>query len=539
MSFTISGARLIGAGGVDAGSVTPVDRRIRVQQLVVYTVRADSTAEVSRPEFHKLLWGLRFGIDGRLTHLGQVAFRHLQAKGLAPKFTAKKPIPHMPPGPPKTGNPHGSPGPLGPTKVIKEGTSRGPLGPSKRTAKRASEVPAEQRPSKRAASGSSNKTSLASVCSHVEPGDLPCASCESYQLGFRTVAVVKSWGESARALVRDLDRGILCILGLFRLEAAGMNTEFANLWAAGFQMLSPTQLALSGIDAATMTHVATAAYTDRNVPLFNALRQALACFGRIVTQPTWQALVMSGAVEVPIRELQKLPRGVSLDAPDNASRFSLVGAPDDTDGTRVAVVLPDVLSAIRGLAIRANQVFVSIVAGGLVPGPSGAKVAFPTTYVPPSPGTPDDTDTVIRGAETLSWSILTQVLQTAPPEGRILFEGCYYVPEGLRPGQVPFLYLFSLAIRRDFIRPNPEIQYARYNGQYLLPPGTAPKRTAVLFKAIRKLRDRFQEGVLDPIENNLDQLRKAMPLIQRAAVSAFPGAPRSQSEPEESGPQLE
>ena len=89
-----------------------------------------------------------------------------------------------------------------------------------------------------------------------------------------------------------------------------------------------------------MTHVATAAYTDRNVPSFNALRQALACFGRIVPQSMWQALVMSGAVEVPIRVLQKLPRGVSLDAPDNASRFSLVGAPDDADETRVAVVLP-------------------------------------------------------------------------------------------------------------------------------------------------------------------------------------------------------
>ena len=112
----------------------------------------------------------------------------------------------------------------------------------------------------------------------------------------------------------------------------------------------------------------------------------------------------------------------------------------------------------------------SIVAGGLVTGPSGARVAFPMTYVPPPPGTSDDADTVIRGAETLSWSILTQVSQTAPPDGRILFEGCYYVPEGLRPGQVPFLYLFSLAIRRDFIRPNPEIDYARYNGQYLLPP---------------------------------------------------------------------
>ena len=91
MSYTIRGARLIGAGGVDAGPVTPVDRRIRVQGLVVYTVRADGTAGVSRPELHKLLWGLRFGIDGRLTHLGPVAFRHLQAKGLAPKFTFKKP----------------------------------------------------------------------------------------------------------------------------------------------------------------------------------------------------------------------------------------------------------------------------------------------------------------------------------------------------------------------------------------------------------------------------------------------------------------
>ncbi len=523
MSYTIRGARLIGAGGVDAGPVTPVDRRIRVQGLVVYTVRADGTAGVSRPELHKLLWGLRFGIDGRLTHLGPVAFRHLQAKGLAPKFTFKKPTPHGPPGPSKAG------------------ARRGPSGSSKKTTKRASEVPADERPSKRATplGLGSKRPALMTVCSHVEPGEPPCASCESYQLGFRSVAVVKSWGDSARALVRDLDRGILCILGLFRLEAAGMDTESANLWAAGFQVLAPTQLALSGMDAATMTHVATAADTDRNVPSFNALRQALACFGRIVPQSMWQALVMSGAVEVPIRVLQKLPRGVSLDAPDNASRFSLVGAPDDADETRVAVVLPDVLSAIRGLALRANQVFVSIVAGGLVTGPSGARVAFPMTYVPPPPGTSDDADTVIRGAETLSWSILTQVLQTAPPDGRILFEGCYYVPEGLRPGQVPFLYLFSLAIRRDFIRPNPEIEYARYNGQYLLPPGTAPKRTAVLFKAIRNLRDRFREGVLGPIENNLDHLQKAMPLIQRAAVSAFPGAPRSQSEPEESGPQPE
>ena len=49
-----------------------------------------------------------------------------------------------------------------------------------------------------------------------------------------------------------------------------MDTESANLWAAGFQVLAPTQLALSGMDAATMTHVATAAYTDRNVPSFNA-----------------------------------------------------------------------------------------------------------------------------------------------------------------------------------------------------------------------------------------------------------------------------
>ena len=530
MSYTIRGARLIGAGGIDAGPVTPVDSRVRVQTVVVYTV-VGGTAEVSRPELHKLLWALRFGPDGILTHLGPAAFKHLQAKGLAPKFTARLP---KPPGPVGRVPRAKRPAPAGTQSSAPKRSA------SEASADAASAIATVPKTATAVTDATMAKPAKGIVCSHTDPDEPPCAACESYQLGFRSVPVVKSWGESARALVRDLDRGILCILGQFRLEALGLPIRGPgiSLRAAGFQLLSPTQLALSRIDAATSTHIATAAFTSRNVVEFNGLRQVLACFSRIVSADTWKTLVETGATTVPMQVLRKLPRGVALDAPDNASRFSLIGSPSD-DGSTVVVVLPDVVSAIRGLALRADRVFVSIVGNGLGITASSARVAYPLTYVPPSPGTPDDVDTIIRGAETMSWSTLVQVLRTAPRDGRIVFEGCYFVPEPLQRGQVPFLYLFATAVRRDFIQPGSGVKHALYAGQPLLPPGTVPKRSAVLFKAIRKLGSRFREGALHPVENNLVQIRAAAPLVRRAVAFAFPGAPPGQSEPAAFEPQPE
>lgn len=497
--YRIVGARLVGPGGTDAGSVAAIDHRLRVPHHVVYDNLAGRFV-VSRPELHKLLWHIRFGPGGFISHVGPIVYsERLQKRGLAPKFAVSK---SKPPGPP---------------------------GPLPRLAG-----------SKRSASGTSRPRN-AIDCSHGNPSDPPCAACESRQLGFRTVAEVKSWSEAGRICIRDLEGGILNIIGHIRLEALGMPTSGpgTNLRASGFALLSPTQLALSGIESATMSHIATAAWTNRNVLLFNQLTQALLCLGRLVPADTWKRLVSSGAANVPARVLCNFPKGISLAPPDEASRFTLTGMDPDPEagpGRHVIVVLPDVLGAIWALSKAVDRVFVSIVANGIGTVSPDATVAFPVMYVPKA-GRSEETDTVIRGAETMTWSTLVQVLTTAP--GRIVFEGCYYVAAAARLGQVPFLYLFALAIRRDYRCPSPGIRHAIYRGQPLLPPGIDPKKSAALFKQIRKLTPDFEQGRIRPVEANLQELQQTLPLLKRAVACAFPAVRHPKSAPAESEPQPE
>ena len=501
MTHRLKGTRFIGPGGVDAGPVTPLDPKLRVQYHVLYE-NLGSFWEVSKVEFHKVLWAVRFDCRGRITHVGPFVYvDRLQKRGLAPKF------------------------PVAMSRAL------------------ASPIPAKTKRSASGNPGSQAKRARTSAidCSHGDPGDPPCAACESRHFGFRPVSEVRRWSEAGRICIQDLDRGVLNIIGFFRLEALGLPTAGpgVSLRASAFQLLSPTQLALSGIDSATIAHISVAFWTSRNSTNFNHLQQALLCLGRVLSAETWRTLITTGVAEVAPRVLRNFPKGVSLAPPQGASRFSLVGIDTDPElgpCPHVTIVLPDVLATIRALSKTVGRVFVSIVENGHQAVISGRpRIAFPSTYVP-KPDAPDDTDTVIVGAETLSWSTLAQVLTTAPPDGRIVFEGCYVVPEALRSGQVPFLYLLAFLVRLDCKCAEPGKRHAIYAGQPLRPPGIEPKRAASLFKRIRKLRPYFERGLLQEIDGHLAALKAAMPLLKRAVVSAFPAAPPSQSEPEVSEP---
>lgn len=497
MTYRIEGIRFYGPGGVDAGPVTPLDPRLRVPHHVFYD-KFGSHCEVSAPEFHKLLWAVRVDRRGAITHVGPFVYvDRLQRRGLAPKFAAAK--------------------------------SRALASPS--LANRAAS----------GHSGAKRARTRAIDCPHADPEDPPCAACESRHFGFRSVVEVRRWSEAGRICIQDLDRGVMNIIGFFRLEALGLPTSGpgVSLRASAFQLLSPTQLALSAIDSATVAHISVAFWTSRNSTNFNHLQQALLCLGRMLPAETWRTLIATGVAEVAPRVLRNFPKGVSLAPPEGASRFSLVGIDTDPElgpCPHVTVVLPDVLATIRALSKTVGRVFVSIVENGHQTVISGRpRIAFPSTYVP-KPDAPDDSDTVIAGAETMSWSTMAQVLTTAPPDGRIVFEGCYVVPEALRSGQVPFLHLLAFLVRLDCKCPEPGTRHAIYAGQPLRPPGIEPKRAASLFKRIRKLRPDFERGRLEEIDGHLAALKTAMPLLKRAVVSAFPAAPPSQSEPEVSEP---